>query len=160
VKKAAAESSVVLASISRVKLMIGAVAVLTLGVVPNLPGFGDGLTRFAFFYTSSLGVAARLLACGALVLLAMILLVGVGLTLLTSAKGVWLDGSDLRWGRIGTRHIHLAEVRAVSFDTVLNRIRLDRRGVGQPEYILTLGLRSKDAPGPLLHKLRQLTEGS
>jgi hypothetical protein len=42
VKKAASESSVVLASISRVKLMIGAVAVLTLGVVPNLPVLAMG----------------------------------------------------------------------------------------------------------------------
>lgn len=148
--------STTLAHISRWKCGVGSIPVLALGVVPNLPGFGDGLTRYVFFYTAPLGVAVRLIACGSLILLGLTLLVGVLLTLITSSKAVWLDGSDLKWGRIGTKHLRLTELHAVSFDSALHRVRLDRRDGRKPEYISTLGLRSTDAPGPLIEKLRQL----
>ncbi|TVV76348.1 hypothetical protein [Sphingomonas solaris] len=155
-KAATRSRSITLASISRWKCGLGAVFVLALGITPNLPGFGDGLTRSAFFYTAPVGVTVRLLACGVLLSVGLVLLAGVVLSFITSPKAVWIDGSELKWGRIGTKCVPLSDVEAVSFDAGLNRVRLERRGGRKPEYIPTLGLRSQDAPGTLVYKLREL----
>ena len=129
---------------------------LALGIIPNLPGFGEGLTRHAFFYTAPVGVTVRLLACGVLISTGLVLLFGIVLSYITSPKAVWLDGNELKWGHIGTRCLPLSDVAAVRFDAGLNRVRLERRSGRKPEYIPTLGLRSQDAPGTLVHKLREL----
>jgi hypothetical protein len=152
--------STTLAHISRWKCGLGAIPVLALGIIPNLPGFGDGLVRSAFFYAAPFGIGVRFIACGALILLGLILLLSVLLTLTTSSKAVWVDDDNLKWGRIGTKHMPLAEIRAVSFDASLNRIRLERRNNGKPEYIPTLALRSADAPDQLVEKLRHLIQAN
>jgi hypothetical protein len=142
-----------LANISRWKCGFGAIAALALGSAPPLIG---GRPMHHGFYSTPVGVAIALIAGGILALLGLILLLCVLLTIFTSPRAVWLDGGDLKWGRIGTKRIALTEIRAVSFDAALSRVRLDRRDNGKPEYIPTLGLRSVDAPGPLVEKLRQL----
>jgi len=151
---------IVLANLSRSKCTLLALPTLALGVLPNLPGFGDNLIRAAFFYTTGIGIMARLLASGILILSAMILLYCVLMTLVTTSKAVWLDGDDLKWGLVGTKSMQVGDIREVSFDAANNRIRLDRQRGGKPGYIATLGLRSQDAPGPLIDKLRALSRSA
>jgi hypothetical protein len=74
-----------------------------------------GLTRSAFSYTAPVGTTVRLLACGVLLLVELVLLVGVVLSFITSLKAVWLDGSKSKWGLIGTTWVPLSDVAAVSF---------------------------------------------
>lgn len=150
--------SITLANVSRWKLGLLAIPSIGLGVAPNLPGVANGLTRSAFYYSTPLGVAFRLIASGTLILIGLTLLLALLLTLISSTRAVWLDGSDLKWGRLGTKHMRVTELGAVNFDPAMNRIRLDRRESGKPEYIAISGLRSSDAPEALIEKLRQLIQ--
>jgi hypothetical protein len=115
-RRNATDEPIVLASISVTKSLLGAVAMLGLGAIPNLPDFADGLTHNAYFYTTAPGIALRLASCTVLLIIGFILLCGASLAVLGSAKGVWLAGDEIRWGRIGTKRLAASAVKSVAFD--------------------------------------------
>lgn len=123
-----------------------------LAVAPNLPGFGRGLTYTAFFYTAW-GSAIRLVATAFLAGLALIL---AAMTLEASIwpVAVWIDDGELRWRALGQRKLKLSSISDVSLDERARMIRVLRAdGKGTITWS-TVALRARDAPGPLLTRLR------
>jgi hypothetical protein len=151
-----AGKTIVLANIGGGKSLLGGGVILALALIPSLPGFGHGLTYSAFFYTTSLGVALRLASSAVLLLIGLSLLYGASLVFSGSARGVWLDGGDIKWGRVGTKRLATSRLKSATFDPRRQGVVLELRDTERTMIIPTMGLRSSDAPEPLVSKLREL----
>jgi hypothetical protein len=141
----------VLAKFSHAKIVSLTFAALMLAVIPNLPGFEEGLRRTAYLY-SPLGSIIRLVACAILGVMGLVLAAMLFEATFVSPIAVWIEGSELRWRALGVKRMPLSAIRSVTLQP--RHIRVERTDGGKNVEISTVSLRSSDAPEPLLARLR------
>lgn len=144
-----------LAHFNRVKIALLALAVLGLAIIPNLPGFVEGLRHTAFLYTTA-GAVIRIAACVFIGLIGFVLVAVFIETIFVSPVAVWVDGSELKRRSLGVKTMPLVAIQSVT--RLRREIRIVRRDGGRSVVFSTLLLRSTEAPEPLLSRLRSAAD--
>jgi hypothetical protein len=156
-KELTGDDGISLARLDLRKLTLFAVIAFALAILPNLPGVGGGGPS-RYLYTTSLGAIVRWVATAMLVLIGAALLLGIMRARFVSPSAVWLKDGQLSWGLIGTNEVSLSAIKSVVHAPARHALKIETSD-GQTKWLPIRGLRSEDAPQPLLDKIRGAIPG-